>query len=320
MNSPVLCIIFNRPDTTRKVFEVLQKVKPPKLYICAEGPRENRPDDIKLCQETRSIYDNGINWECEVHKLYRDHNSGGCGPGVSGAITWFFDHVEEGIILEDDIIPHPDFFRFCDEMLERYRENIKVKCVCGYNVFYDEVKDYPYSYYFSHYMFVWGWATWKRTWKEYDYTLKSIPRREFMKKVKRLPVQKGSKKRILHEYDIMTSEKPIDTWDYQLFFSVIHHEGLTVVPVNNLCHNIGFGVENATHTTEIDEKIMNHKGNPIYPITHPNKVVQNQRLDKIASSYYTITVPHSKLKQIYVIIRHYIHITRLGLWKLIGLN
>lgn len=311
MKSPILCIIFNRPETTRKVFEVLQKVKPPKLYICAEGPRENKPEDIELCKETRAIYDK-IDWECDVHKYYREKNSGGCGPGVSGAITWFFDNVEEGIILEDDIVPHPDFFDFCDEMLERYRKNETVKCVCGYNIFFDGVEKYPYSYYFSHYMHVWGWATWKRTWNDYDYTLKTIPQKKFEKAVNRLPISHESKMGIFSTFNTMTSDNPIDTWDYQLLFNIIFHKGLTIIPTTNLCQNIGCGVEQATHTTVFDDIIFNHVGKKIFPLSHPSKVKNNKKLDRITFSNSISETSYRKSLLAKVI--HYFHVIRLKLF------
>ena len=309
MKSPVLCIIFNRPETTRKVFEVLQKVKPPQLYIYAEGPRDNKPEDNNLCKETRSIYDK-IDWECDVHRYYREKNSGGCGPGVSGAITWFFENVEEGIILEDDIVPHPEFFDFCDEMLEKYRKNEIVKCVCGDKIFYENLEKYSYSYYFSHYMHVWGWATWRRTWNDYDYTLKTIPHNKFKKAVNRLPISRESKMGIISTFNIMTSDNPIDTWDYQLLFNIIFHKGLTIIPTTNLCQNIGCGVEQATHTTVYDEKIFNHVGRNIFPLSHPSKIRHNKRLDKITfSSSISVT---SQRKSLLAKLRHYYHAIRLN--------
>lgn len=315
MKSPILCIIFNRPETTRKVFEVLQKVKPPQLYICAEGPRENKPEDNILCKETRAIYDK-IDWECNVHKYYRNQNSGGCGPGVSGAITWFFENVDEGIILEDDIVPHPDFFSFCDEMLEKYRNNTTIKCVCGYNIFYDGVNNYPYSYYFSHYTHIWGWATWKRTWNEYDYSLKTIPRNKFIKELYQLPVSCYSKKSLISTYDIMTSNNPIDTWDYQLLFNIIFHKGLNIIPTTNLCQNIGCGVERATHTTIFDEKIYNHIGRKIYPLSYPKKITHNKQLDRITFSNWIIEP--TLYKKIFMESRHYFRVIRLKICEIIG--
>ena len=142
MKSPVLFIIFIREDTTRKVFEKIREAKPPRLYIAADGPRPGRPDDIEKCKATRSIV-NDIDWECEVKTLFRDENLG-CGKGVSSAITWFFDNEPEGIIIEDDILPNMEFFKFCDEMLEKYRDDERIQLVAGFNSFFDGFISYKF--------------------------------------------------------------------------------------------------------------------------------------------------------------------------------
>lgn len=278
MKSPVLFVIFKRVDTTQKVFSRIREARPPKLYIAADGPRLDRQGEAEQCNATRMVVES-IDWPCEVHHLYRDKNLG-CGEGVSSAITWFFEHEEEGIIIEDDILPHLDFFKYCDEMLERYRNNDKIKCICGSNAFYEDI-NYPYSYYFSHYMMVWGWATWRRTWREYDKSLKSIPRDKFLYEVKNLPVKKGSKQKAIELFDEMTSDHPIDTWDYQLFFSILHHGGLNIIPINNLCKNIGFGHIDAIHTKEISTKIECHEVKTCYPIIHPSRIIDSKKLDSI---------------------------------------
>ena len=278
MRSAVLFVIFKRPDTTKRVFECIREAKPPRLYIAADGPREDRPEEIEKCKETREVVKN-VDWPCEIHQLYRDKNLG-CGNGVSSAINWFFEHEEEGIIIEDDILPHPDFFRYCDEMLEKYRDESRIKCVCGSNVFYEDI-DYPYSYYFSHFMMVWGWATWKRTWLEYDKSLKTIPRDEFLKEVNALPILKGSKRMAISIYDKMTSDEPIDTWDYQLVFSIWHHNGLNIIPINNLCLNIGIGHADAVHTMGHDDQIEHHSVKTCYPLSHPGKITETKKLEKI---------------------------------------
>jgi len=302
MKSPVLFVIFKRVDTTQKVFERIREAQPPRLYIAADGPRPDRQGEEEQCAATRMVVEN-IDWPCEVHHLYRDKNLG-CGEGVSSAITWFFEHEEEGIILEDDILPHLDFFKYCDEMLERYRGNDKIKCICGSNAFYEEIK-YPYSYYFSHYMMVWGWATWRRTWKEYDRSLKSISREEAFDEISRLPVKKGSKLKAQEIFDVMTSESPIDTWDYQLFFSILHHKGLTVIPISNLCKNIGFGHVDAIHTVQSSDKIESHVVKSCYPIEHPQVIKESKQLDTITfmEMYTTIPSPMDKLAKIYYTIR-----------------
>ncbi len=137
MKSPVLFLIFNRPDTTAKVFEAIREARPPKLYIAADGPRPNRAGEKDRCEVTRAIATQ-VDWPCEVKKLFRDENLG-CGKAVSEAITWFFENEPEGIILEDDILPHPDFFPYCDEMLEKYRDNDRVGIISGHNHIYRDL-------------------------------------------------------------------------------------------------------------------------------------------------------------------------------------
>lgn len=281
MKSPILFIIFKRADTTQQVFERIREAHPPKLYIAADGPHKDNPEEIEKCKAARRVVEK-IDWPCEVYRLYRDDNLG-CGEGVSSAITWFLEQEEEGIIIEDDVLPHLDFFRFCDEMLERYRDIDQVKCICGRNKFFKDV-NYPYSYYFSHYTEVWGWATWRRTWNEYDKSLKSISKEQVLEEVKALPVNKKSKQSAIRIFDTMTSDNPIDTWDYQLGFSVWHHGGLNIIPINNLCGNLGIGHADAVHTLCGDDKLIFHTVRSCYPLTHPPHITDCPRLERIAYS------------------------------------
>ncbi|MBA4056200.1 MAG: nucleotide-diphospho-sugar transferase, partial [Marivirga sp.] len=162
LETPVLLLIFNRPDTTRRVFEAIRKARPKRLFVAADGPRQHKPEDADRCAKARKIATD-VDWECEVKTFFRDTNVG-CGRGPSGGISWFFEHVDEGIILEDDCLPSPLFFRFCAELLERYRDDKRVMEIGG-NTFMDEAnRDKEYSYYFSSHNNIWGWATWKRAW------------------------------------------------------------------------------------------------------------------------------------------------------------
>ena len=138
MISPVLFLIFKRAETTKKVFERIKEAKPPKLYIAADGPRRDRPEEVAKCVETRKIVEN-IDWPCEVYRLYREENLG-CGKGVSSALDWFFDNEEQGIIIEDDILPNIDFFKYCDEMLELYKNDERIQLITGRNAFFEEYK------------------------------------------------------------------------------------------------------------------------------------------------------------------------------------
>ena len=160
--SAVLFVVFNRPDTTKRVFEAIRLAKPKRLYITTDGPRPNMPDDVQLCKQTREIV-SVVDWDCEVKTLFREENAG-CKNGVSAAINWFFDHEEEGIILEDDCLPANSFFKFCDTLLEKYRYDTRVRHITGCNLQFGK-KWGDASYYFSNLTNGWGWASWRRAWR-----------------------------------------------------------------------------------------------------------------------------------------------------------
>lgn len=165
---PILFVIFNRPDTTQKVFDEIRKQQPKYLYVAADGPRIGKSEDQMKCQITRAIIDQ-VDWDCDLKLLFREENLG-CGKAVSSAITWFFDQEEMGIVLEDDCLPHPDFFQYCKELLIKYKDVDKVKFISGTN-FDIKSNQTDASYYFSAYIHVWGWASWRRVWKDYHYNL-----------------------------------------------------------------------------------------------------------------------------------------------------
>lgn len=276
--TPILFLIFNRPDTTKKVFEEIKKQKPKFLFIAADGAREHIAGEGEKCKLTRDLIISNINWDCEVKMLFRDQNLG-CGLAVSEAITWFFDHVEQGIILEDDCLPHPSFFNYCKEMLEKYKENESVFSINGSNLQGGNNIGNT-SYFFSHYLYVWGWASWRRAWKFYDYDLKNLE--EY--KTKNL-INKIDNRTIFKKYWIPIFEevknKKIDTWDYQWIFSIWNNQGLNIMPNVNLISNIGFGVE-ATHTTA-SSPYENLTTKNLGRIVHPINIEVNKKADKNVS-------------------------------------
>jgi hypothetical protein len=243
LNAPVLFIIFNRPDTTKQVFEAIRQAKPSRLYVAADGARENRGDENVRCDEARKIA-TAVDWPCEVHTLFREKNLG-CGPAVSSAITWFFEHEPEGIILEDDCLPDQSFFRFCEVMLERYRDDERIVNISGSN-FQNGVLRGDGDYYYSQLTYIWGWASWRRVWRNYDYNMTqwSGLKKDLFKEIFNSP----KISRILSYLFEETYKKNINTWDYQYFFSNILNNGLSVIPNTNLISNIGFNRVDATHT------------------------------------------------------------------------
>lgn len=273
--SPALFIIFNRPKTTAQVFEAIRAVKPGKLYVAADGPRKSKAGEEAIVAETRRIVST-IDWDCEVKTLFREENLG-CKRSVSSAISWFFENEEQGIILEDDCLPHEDFFKFCDELLEKYKTDERVAAITGCNFQYGNVRG-DSSYYFSKYNHVWGWASWRRAWAKYDLQMNFWPVLKNSDQFAAVNPDKIERKYWQKIFDKMHANE-IDTWDYAWTASLWCHGGLTATPNTNLISNIGFGAD-ATHTLETACKFANMKTEPICPILHPSVVSPEQNADK----------------------------------------
>ena len=269
--TPILFIIFNRPDTTRAVFEEIKKIKPSRLFIAADGPRKNKPGEVNNCEQARQI-EKSIDWPCEVHKKFSDVNLG-CKIGVSSAINWFFENVTEGIILEDDCLPNSSFFNFCQQLLYKYRNINEVKMISGSN-FRDKQTDE--SYYFSRIPHIWGWATWKRAWSEYDLQMKAYP--DFKKNNS---ISKIFRNKKIQRFWIKLFDKlyqgAIDTWDGQWVYTIYRNNGLSISPGVNMISNIGFG-ENATHTKG-SSSLSNLPKEDIEKITHPEQMLVDAASD-----------------------------------------
>jgi hypothetical protein len=243
LNTPILFLIFNRPERTARVFETIRAARPRALYIAGDGPRPDRDGEALLVEETRKVVA-GIDWPCDVHTRYQEANLG-CGLAVCSAIGWFFEHVEEGIILEDDCLPHPDFFPYCEELLARYRNEPRVATIGGTHFLPPELVHRD-SHYVSKYFQMWGWATWRRTWKTYDFHLTGLKDSEWfelLKKVHPVPMEASYWREVFQSVKSTT----VDTWDFQMFFSCWRSGGNHVMPGRNLISNIGYGAD-ATHT------------------------------------------------------------------------
>ena len=275
MKKPVLLIIFNRPETTKVVFNKIRQYKPTELFIAADGPRRDKIKDSILCAQARVVTEK-VDWGCSVKRLYRDNNLG-CRLAVSRAIDWFFKQVGEGIILEDDCEPGTDFFIFCSKMLDIYRKDSVVMHIGGDN-FQPQSRQMANSYYFTRYSHIWGWATWGRAWKKYDISMQGLG--------------SGKIKRKLAKYFFgfwdqvywwvlfrASKNKRIDTWDYQWLYSIWKSGGISINPGVNLVRNIGF-TENATHTRTsnplCDRKISKLK----FPLRSPESHKWRNDFDK----------------------------------------
>lgn len=275
LNTPVALIVFNRPSKTKMVFQEIAKAKPSKLFIIADGPRPDHSEDTEKCAEVREIVDH-VDWECEVYKNYSESNMG-CGVRPATGISWIFEHVEKAIILEDDCVPMPTFFQFCEELLEKYSDDERVMMISGRNSLFGQ-RQTPYSYSFRRIMSCWGWATWRRAWKYYDINIKLWP---LLREKTWLSDILDDQEAIEYWKSIFdqTHSGKLDVWDYQWLFTYWAQNGLGVAPNTNLVRNIGFG-ENSTHTKNKNSK--NAKvmaADIVFPLQHPPYVIRDREDD-----------------------------------------
>lgn len=267
--SAILFVIFNRPETTRQVFEQIRQAQPKRLYVAADGPRPDRQTDLPLCSRTRSVIEQ-VDWDCQVFTLLRRENLG-CKYAVSSAITWFFEHEPEGIVLEDDCVPNWSFFRFCDELLERYRNEARVTAICGAN-FQKGAWHPAESYYFSRNTHVWGWASWRRAWNRYDVEMKGWPVFTATNKLKEIFPESWAARYFWMRLLSDVAAGKVDTWDYQWTWTSWQHGGVSILPARNLVKNIGFNSE-ATHTKHTEAWLLEMKAEEItFPLVHPDAV------------------------------------------------
>jgi len=275
LTTPILFLIFNRPDTTQKVFNEIRKVKPSQLFVAADGPRDNVQGEKEKCQKAREIIKQ-VDWDCDVRTLFRDKNLG-CKYAVSSAIDWFFNNVEEGIILEDDCLPSQSFFWFCQELLEKYRDDERIMHIGGYKES-GQNQDSHESYFFSRITHVWGWASWRRFWKFYDVNIMKFPQlKEKLKDYNFFITEEEIKPRLRILNEVYSGK--INSWGYQLNFTMRINGGLSIVPNINLVKNIGFG-KDATHThSSFRSSFINEKREIDFPLIHPEFIMENKNYD-----------------------------------------
>jgi hypothetical protein len=280
LKTPVALLIFNRPETTERVFNAIAHAKPTKLLVVADGPRAGRQGEAERCARTRAIIDR-VDWDCEVLTNFADQNMG-CKMRVATGIDWVFEQVEEAIILEDDCLPEQSFFRFCQEMLDRYRNHPRVGMVTGGNLQFGQQRGQA-SYYFSRYSHIWGWATWRRAWQLYEREIPQWPAFRDQSWLDQLFDTKGEREYWRASFQLVHEGK-LDTWDCSWTFTTLTHGLLQVVPNFNLISNIGFGPE-ATHTHAIGIH-ANMPTTPLgFPLKHPEFILANSQADRFISKH-----------------------------------
>ena len=269
----VLFTIFKRPDTTERVFEAIRKVQPPRLYIAADGPRKNVKDEEEKCIKTREIVKK-IDWDCDVKTLFRENNLG-CAVAMSEAITWFFDNEEDGIILEDDCLPNESFFYYCEELLDRYKDNEKIMAISGY---YTEKPYTEFSYFFASAFLCWGWATWKRAWKYFDLYLERYNYDDFSNTIDKIYTNDLEylciRKFLKNYFDTLKDSKKskeLNSWGLPWVMCIFANNGMCINPNINLVSNIGFD-EDGAHFSDPDDVNANRETFYIEKIIHPKKV------------------------------------------------
>jgi hypothetical protein len=287
-NTPILFLIFNRPETTFRVFEQVRKIKPRYLYISADGPRNKAEEE--WCQLARTVKDK-IDWPCEVKLRYDDKNLG-CKYGVSTGINWFFDQVEEGIIIEDDCLLDLSFFRYAEELLAKYRNDERIMHI-GASNFQGANFSIKESYYFSLYNHIWGWATWRTAWKHYDVEVGKGSNKEMKQILDNLFERKQDISFWMDIYKYVRSGN-IDTWDYQWMFAIWAAGGLAITPAVNLVSNIGFGAGGTN--TQIGDKQFARK--PVQPLNFPlvdlDEISSSRSADQYVSDHLFKIAEHAK--------------------------
>lgn len=286
MNTAVAIIVFHRPDLTRSLLRVLAQVRPPRLYVIADGPRAHKAGESESVEEVRALIESEVTWACRVEKNYATKNLG-CGKRIATGLDWVFAHEETAIVLEDDCMPDLSFFEFCETMLTRYRDEPRIMHVAGCNL---DVSRPGADYFYSDYPLVWGWASWRRAWQTYDFKAKAWGDPEVRKRVK--------KRCFLREYgtwdyqfSLVRQPDRVDIWDFQWVLTCWLRSGLSIVPCKNLVSNLGFR-DDATHTKQKPTRFKNETESLLPPYRAPATLAADRVGDRtIAAQYFMQSVP-----------------------------
>ena len=275
---PVLLLVFNRPDITSRLLDAVRVARPARLFVAADGPRPERPGDADLCRRTRALLA-GIDWPCRLETLYRDTNLG-LQAAVTTGISWFFEHVDSGAILEDDCLPAPDFLPFAAEVLARHAGEPRIMHVSGLNMRPAE-RFSPHSYFFAEVGHVWGWATWRRAWRLYDASMAAWPAMR-----RRFDVAAPPLRRVLGRKFASAHANRKRTWPRIWYYTMARHDGLAIIPSVNLIRNVGFG-DDATHTRRRRHPLrLEATGRMAFPLDHPPDLAVNARYQRHLARYH----------------------------------
>lgn len=272
---PVAFIVFNRPDATARVFEAIRAARPRQLLVVADGPRPGREGEAERCAATRAVADR-VDWPCDVLRNFSGPNLG-CGRRVSSGLDWVFDTAERAVVIEDDCLPSPSFFPYVRELLDRYAGDERVMEIAGSNLL-GRFRPRRASYHFMHLGHVWGWASWRRAWRHYDFAMRDWADPAVRERVTGLLRAMGDGGGRVEALDATFAGK-VDTWDYQWQFCRLRRGGLSIAPSVNLVTNIGFG-PGATHTTGASRFANLRRGELTFPLRPPPEVAGDLGYDR----------------------------------------
>ena len=277
LKTAVLFLVFNRLETTKRVFQAIRQAKPPRLYVAADGARESKVGEAEKVKVVRDYIINNIDWKCEVKTLFRNKNLG-CKYAVSEGINWFFENEEMGIILEDDCLPSQSFFWFCEELLVRYKDDMRVWHIGGNNFGFTKVSKEDYC--FIRFPQVWGWASWRSRWTKYDKNLTNF-NQDFVPNLNLSTSLSITNKEVveLKKRFKLSSEGKIDTWDFQWHATVMINNGLCVIPYKNLVSNLGYGPD-ATHTKKDTQRTYLRVNELCFPLNSSNKFLIDFQMEE----------------------------------------
>ncbi|MGI4831781.1 MAG: glycosyltransferase family 2 protein [Janthinobacterium lividum] len=290
LGTAVVLIVFNRPTLTRAVFDRIAQARPKQLLVIADGPRPDREGESALCAEVRRIATE-VHWECELLLNFAEENMG-CRQRVISGLDWAFEQVEEAIILEDDILPDPSFFLFCEQMLERYRGDPRVAMITGFNIAADQLQ-VPHSYYFSELTHIWGWATWRDAWRHYDPQMISWPAVRDAGMLREIFTEPSALRYWTPILEGMYQGHGPNTWDYQWMYTNLTRRCVSIVPQVNLVRNLGFGLD-ATHVTDAGGAPKVSVKTLQFPLQHPPAMIVSRsmdRLDQRISDWHVPSLP-----------------------------
>ncbi len=277
MTSPVLFLVFNRPENTRRTFARIREARPSRLYVHADGARPDRPGEAERCAATRAIFDE-VDWPCQVFRLFRAENMG-LKKGVAGAITWFFENEKMGIVLEDDCLADPSFFPFCTELLEKYADDERVMHISGHNWVRPEAHPIADDYIFSNYAIVSSWASWARAWRRLDMDFAGLDEFGKSERWRRFLPNWMSRRYLMLKFRAARDGR-LDTWAFPWFYSVAKSGGLGILPRVNLVENIGISQADATNTRGADAFRKLKAGRVEFPLSHPERMVADPVFDQ----------------------------------------